>query len=105
MEISTDIIVVGAGLTGLTTAYYLKKTNRKFVVIEKEQRIGGVINTIKENNYVYEEGPNTGVIGNTTVVELFEELKDKCELEIAGDNVKNRYILKNGKWKLYHQDY
>jgi oxygen-dependent protoporphyrinogen oxidase len=98
-EINTDVVVIGAGLTGLTTAYYLKRRNKKFVVLEKENRIGGVINTKSENNFLFEEGPNTGVIGNTTVVELFEELSEKCELELAGNNVNKRFILKNGKWE------
>jgi len=98
-EINTDVVVIGAGLTGLTTAYYLKRRNKNFVVLEKENRIGGVINTKSENNFLFEEGPNTGVIGNTTVVELFEELSEKCEIELAGNNVKKRFILKEGKWE------
>ncbi|MDD5569765.1 MAG: protoporphyrinogen oxidase [Bacteroidales bacterium] len=99
MEINTDIVVIGAGLTGLTTAHYLKKQNNKFIVLEKNNRVGGVISTVKENNFIFEEGPNTGVIGNTTVVELFDELSIFCELEIAADTVNKRYILKNGKWE------
>lgn len=97
--INTDVVVIGAGLTGLTTAHYLKKRNKNFIVLEKENKIGGVINTKKENNFLFEEGPNTGVVGNTTVVELFENLSENCELELAGNNVKKRFILKNGKWE------
>jgi len=95
----TDVVVIGAGLTGLTTAHYLKKFKKDFMVIEKENKVGGAISSIKKNGFLYEEGPNTGVIGNTTVVELFEDLSNKCELELAGDNVKKRFILKNGKWE------
>ena len=94
-----DVIVIGAGLTGLTTAHYLNKKRKKIKVLEKNSRHGGVINTVKENGFVYEEGPNTGVIGTPEVAELFEELKDYCELEIANEQVKKRYILKNGKWE------
>lgn len=98
-EIITDVVVLGAGLTGLTTAHYLHKFNKSFIVLEKENRIGGVINSKSENNFVYENGPNTGVIGNTTVVELFEELSLKLELELAGKQVNKRFILKNNKWE------
>lgn len=97
--LNTDVVVIGAGLTGLTTAHYLNKRKKNFIVLEKESRIGGVINTKKENNFLFEEGPNTGVVGNTTVVELFEDLSGICELELAGNNVKKRFILKNGKWE------
>jgi oxygen-dependent protoporphyrinogen oxidase len=94
----TDVVIIGAGLTGLTTAYYLKKAGKKFLLIDKNPKAGGVISTKSENGFIYEEGPNTGVIGNTTVVELFDELSDLCSLETGGGNVNKRYILKNGKW-------
>lgn len=98
-EITTDVVVLGAGLTGLTTAHYLQKFNKDFIVLEKDNRIGGVINSKSENDFLYENGPNTGVIGNTTVVELFEELSLKYELELAGKQAKKRFILKNSKWE------
>ena len=94
-----DAIIIGAGLTGLTTAHYLNKAGKKFIVLEKSNRYGGVIHTVKENNFVYEEGPNTGVMGTPEVAELFEELKGRCEPEIANDQVNKRYVLKNGKWE------
>ena len=51
----TDIVVIGAGLTGLTTAHYLKKQNKDFIVLEKDSRVGGVINTVKDNGFLYED--------------------------------------------------
>ena len=98
MEYRKNTVVIGGGLTGLTAAFYLKKRNKDFIVLEKSERPGGVINTVNEKGFIYEEGPNSGVIGNTSVVQLFEDLQGKCELEVAGKNVKKRYILKNGKW-------
>jgi len=100
-ETTTDIVVLGAGLTGLTTAHYLKKANKNFIVLEKQNRIGGVIQSSKENGFLYENGPNTGVVGNTTVVELFEELEKtgKGKAELGSKNVNKRFILKNGKWE------
>ncbi|MBN2485690.1 MAG: protoporphyrinogen oxidase [Bacteroidales bacterium] len=94
-----DTVVLGAGLTGLTTAYYLNKQNCRFRAIDKNDRAGGVIHTHSENGFIYETGPNTGVIGNTAVVGLFDELADMCELEIGNEKAKKRYILKNGKWE------
>jgi len=98
---TTDVVVLGAGLTGLTTAHYLKKSNKSFIVLEKQNRIGGVIQSSKENGFLFENGPNTGVVGNTTVVELFEELEKsgKYQVELGGKNVNKRFILKNGKWE------
>ena len=97
--IEKDIVIIGAGLTGLTTSFYLKRKNADFLVIEKNKKVGGVINTEVEKGYVLETGPNTGVIGNPDVAELFEDLGDACEVEVPGKTVNKRYILKNGKWE------
>jgi oxygen-dependent protoporphyrinogen oxidase len=98
---TTDVVVLGAGLTGLTAAHYLKKFNKNFIVLEKQNRVGGVIQSTNENGFLFENGPNTGVVGNTTVVELFEELEKsgRCQVELGGKNVNKRFILKNGKWE------
>lgn len=97
-KINTDIVIIGSGITGLTAAWYAKKKNLNFLVIDKKERPGGVISSVTENNFLYEEGPNTGVIGNETVVELFDDLQDTIRLEIPDATVKKRYILKNGRW-------
>jgi oxygen-dependent protoporphyrinogen oxidase len=93
-----NTIVIGAGLTGLTTAFYLKKAGKDFIVLEQNDRVGGVIKTMHKDGFTFEEGPNTGVIGNESVVALFDELRT-CEIEIASDVAKKRYILKDGSWQ------
>ena len=40
------VIIIGAGLTGLTLAYYLKKHNVEAIVLEARSRIGGRIHTL-----------------------------------------------------------
>ena len=98
-KIEKEIIIIGAGLTGLTIAHHLNKAGANFHVLEKMDRPGGVIHSAQENGFSYEEGPNTGVIGTAEVVDLFDDLKDLCELEVAKDEVNKRYILKNGNWQ------
>ena len=94
-----DVVILGAGLTALTTAHHLKKSGMDFLMLDKANRVGGVINTISEKGYLYEEGPNSGVMGNVEVLRLFEDLKGECEIETANENVKKRYILKDGHWE------
>jgi oxygen-dependent protoporphyrinogen oxidase len=95
----TNIAVIGAGLTGLTLAHNLKRKGRNFLVIERSPKIGGVIQTVEKDGFTYERGPNTGVIGNDFVPQLFDELDGLCKLEVAGNAVKKRYVLKNEKWE------
>jgi len=94
-----EVVILGAGITGLTTANLLNKKGVDFCILEKLDRVGGVIHTVAENGFLYESGPNSGVIGNVEVLRLFEDLKGACELEEANENVKKRYILKNKVWE------
>ncbi|HBH85527.1 MAG: protoporphyrinogen oxidase [Bacteroidetes bacterium GWE2_41_25] len=99
MEKTVEVAVIGAGLTGLTTAFYLKKKNKDFILLEEKDKPGEVIQTRHENGFTYEEGPNTGVVGNPEVPELFEDLNGLCKCEIASEKVNKRYILKEGVWE------
>jgi len=93
-----DIIIIGAGLTGLSMAYFLKKNGRKPLLLEKSGRPGGVINTYNDQDFIYESGPNTGVLANKEIVSLFDDLKEYCTLETGNKDSKKRYIMKNSKW-------
>ncbi|MDA0195581.1 MAG: protoporphyrinogen oxidase [Bacteroidetes bacterium] len=90
--------IIGGGLTGLTLAYYLKKGGKKVNIIEKSSRVGGVIDTVTQNGFTFEKGPNTGIIGSSELVELFDDLKGKVDVEIANSTANNRWIWKDGTW-------
>ncbi len=94
----TSIAVIGAGLTGLTTAYYLKNNGLNVRVFEKADRAGGVIKTHNENGFVFESGPNTGSLSRPEAAELFEDLQNDCTLEEADDAAKARWIWMKNRW-------
>ncbi len=43
-----DVVVVGAGLAGLTAAYELREAGRDVVVVEARDRVGGRVRTLRE---------------------------------------------------------
>jgi protoporphyrinogen/coproporphyrinogen III oxidase len=55
----TDVTIVGAGISGLSCAWALKKLGIDAVVLEASSRAGGVIRTEKINGYQIEAGPNS----------------------------------------------
>lgn len=93
------VAIIGAGITGLTTAFYLKKAGITFTIFEKSDKIGGVMQSKTDGDFLYETGPNSGVISQAEMADLFEDLKSKCELELANDASEKRLIWKNGRWE------
>ena len=83
----TDIVVIGAGIAGLTAAIYLKRANADFVVIEGGFP-GGLMNQLKtiEN---YPSYPN--ITGPELTIKLMEQIK-KLGIEITYGNAQS--ILK-----------
>ncbi|MFP4470440.1 MAG: protoporphyrinogen oxidase [Bacteroidales bacterium] len=94
----TIYLIIGAGLTGLTLGFYLKKAGKQVMLVDKNPEPGGVIQTRTENGFTYETGPNTGVLSTPELVELFDDLGDKCNPEIANQAAKQRWIWKYGRW-------
>ena len=93
-----DTIIIGAGLTGLTTAYCLTRKGCDIEVIEQSPCVGGQIRTYHENGFTFESGPNTGVISHPEVAELLAELSPTCRLETASEASRQRLIWKGDRF-------
>lgn len=97
-NIKKQVVVIGGGLSGLSTAFFLKRKNMDVLLLEKSDRIGGQIHSFCEDGFVFESGPNTGVVSYPEIVEMFGELSDKCKMEVAKDEAKKRLIWKGNKF-------
>ncbi len=91
------IAIIGAGITGLSTAFYAKKAGHAVTVFDKNAEVGGVMQSHSQNGFIYESGPSTGVASLPEVVELFEDLGIRSKMEEAPSLSGNRFILKSGK--------
>ena len=54
----TEIAIIGAGLTGLTTAFWLTRAGKQIQIIERQDRAGGQIRTFQENGFYFSFGPD-----------------------------------------------
>lgn len=53
---SKSVVVVGAGLAGLTCAIYLQRSGVEVTVLEASDRVGGRIKTDSVNGYLFDHG-------------------------------------------------
>ncbi len=90
------VAIIGAGITGLSAAFYAKKSGHTVTVFEKGNHVGGVIRTVQKDGFTFETGPSTSVVSLPEVVELFEDLDIRNLLEEAPSLAGNRFILKHG---------
>jgi len=93
--------ILGSGIAGLSTAYYLKKNNPSstIVILEEQHKAGGVIDSDPFGDCVVEWGPR-GVRpkGNGQfVLEMVEDLGLWDELVFADDKSKKRYLYHDNK--------
>jgi phytoene dehydrogenase-like protein len=60
------IVIVGAGMAGLTAAAYLARENYSVLLLEKNDRIGGLVHTFENDGFSFDTGPrafvNSGIV-------------------------------------------
>jgi len=88
-------IVVGAGISGLACAYQLKKAGRNVVVLEASARPGGVIQSVEEDGYLFELGPQS-FSSTPDMAQLCDELRLTTSM-IETPRGAPRYVLVDHK--------
>jgi phytoene dehydrogenase-like protein len=53
-----DIVVIGAGIAGLTAAIYLAREGRSVTVFEQSSTVGGRARTLHTNGFYFNQGPH-----------------------------------------------
>lgn len=91
-----DAVIIGGGISGLTTAWWLQKLGIDVVVLEKNAVPGGTMQTVTDNGWIVETGPNSALETTPLFAKLFGELGIESEVLYANAKADNRYILRNG---------
>ena len=59
-------MIVGAGMAGLTAAAYLARNNYDVLLLERNDRSGGLVGTFEKNGFFFDSGPrafvNSGIV-------------------------------------------
>jgi len=94
----TRITIIGGGISGLALAYAIQSQAREAgqeiacVLLEREERLGGKIWSIREEGYTCEWGPNGFLDNKPMTLELCAQLGISDQLLRSDDNARKRFI-------------
>lgn len=69
-----DVLIVGAGITGLAAAWELRSSGLDVAVLEAGSRPGGKIRTERRDGFLIEHGPDSLISYRPAALELISEL-------------------------------
>lgn len=101
-----DVLVVGGGISGLTTAFHLShgshgshgsNTGMRVALLEASPRLGGALETWTDGAWKFELGPNTVLESHESVGRLIREAGLEGERITAQPSAKRRFLWKGGR--------
>jgi oxygen-dependent protoporphyrinogen oxidase len=93
-----ELVIVGGGVSGLATAYYSGRLGIESVLIEKTNRLGGLIKTDIVEGCQLEAGPDSYIVAKPAVTEVAAELGTLHSQIIASNDAARRiFIVRSGK--------
>jgi protoporphyrinogen/coproporphyrinogen III oxidase len=94
MKKSTQVVVIGAGISGLACAYRLQQLGLDVAVLEVNDSAGGMIDSVQKDALLFEAGPQS-FQGTPALLALISELGLESQLQKA-DPRAPRYVLLHG---------
>jgi oxygen-dependent protoporphyrinogen oxidase len=91
------IAVIGAGISGLTTAYRLQEYGCDVEVFEARNHPGGRIGSSRRQGYLLEHGPHTILQRNRATHDLIDDLGLRPEVTVANEDANRRYVVRDGR--------
>ncbi|MEH6472008.1 MAG: protoporphyrinogen oxidase [Halopseudomonas sp.] len=92
---SRSFLILGAGISGLTTAWFLKQQGHRVTLLESRDQAGGNLRTLKRDGYLIERGPNSTLNNRPALKTLFDSLN--VEPIKANNASHKRFILRDNQ--------
>lgn len=88
--------VIGAGIAGLTAAYWLQHDGHAVTVFEASDRVGGMIRSERTDGFLVEHGPNSLRPTPAVLPRLIDRLGLSAACVPANDVAQTRYVVRDG---------
>jgi oxygen-dependent protoporphyrinogen oxidase len=92
-----DVLVIGAGVTGLACGHALARAGVDALVLEAASRAGGVIGGFEQDGFRFETGPNTIPANAGTLRALAGELGIADQFCVSRPAARRRYLFHRGR--------
>src|SRR5580704_17684102 len=89
-----SVAIIGAGITGLTAAFYLKRAGIPVTVYEAGQRAGGVIQSLRRHGFLAEFGPNTILETSPRIAQLIRDAGLESRRLNSDPAAEARYVVR-----------
>jgi oxygen-dependent protoporphyrinogen oxidase len=97
MFMQAPVAIIGGGISGLSTAYYLAKAGISSTLLEPRPRLGGVIQSEHVDGCVVEAGPDSFISMKPAAMELIRELGMADDVIGSNDHLRVTYVWKGGR--------
>ena len=94
---SKRVAIVGAGISGLSAAFMLKKAGWEPVLFDARPRAGGVLETARVDECLVAGGPDSYLAQKPWATALIRELGMADDLIGSNDHQRKTYIVRNGR--------
>jgi oxygen-dependent protoporphyrinogen oxidase len=96
-----SVAIIGGGIAGVAAAYQLQRMREAgadltFQVFERSNRLGGIVETHRQDGFVIECGPDGWVTEKPWARELAEELGLGAEVIPSNDEGRITWVLRDG---------
>jgi oxygen-dependent protoporphyrinogen oxidase len=89
-----SVAIIGGGITGLSAGFYLHRSGIPVTVYEATGRVGGAIQSLRQDGYLAEFGPNTILETSPKITQLVQDAGLQARRMDPDPKAEARYVVR-----------